>query len=634
MTQHLASASAATPIDPIQTLPQLLAWRAAQSPEREAYREFDASTQQWRSLNWAQTLAEVRDWQGALATGGIQSGQRVAILLPNGFHAMRIDQATLAQGAVPVPLHAIDNPGSIAYILSDCAASVLMLSQVGQWQQIQAAAMQAGIALDALHTVVCTEASAQELGATGATDTHPRLLTLNDWLSAGRSARQSSDVAAGATAPGPEDLATIVYTSGTTGKPKGVMLTHRNVLANVKAIYPCVTPLPDDVFLSFLPLSHTFERTTGYYLPIASGSAVVYARSVQQLAEDMKLVRPTVLISVPRIYERVHARLQEVLSKSGFKQRLFEAAQAKGWQRFRATQGLKGSTAEDEAQAAKAGWLRVLPWALLRKLVAQPLLAQFGGRIRIAVSGGAPLAQAQARCFLGLGLPLLQGYGMTETSPVVAANRPDDNDPATVGRALPGVQVRIGNNRELQVRGSSVMRGYWNRPEDTARVLDAEGWLSTGDQAEIDAQGRIRILGRIKEIIVTSTGEKVPPGDLEQAILADPLFEQVFVVGEQRPFIAAVAVVQAEEWVKLAKSLGLVPQAEQSLAAPEVLAAVLKRIERATGSFARHAVPRAITLTREPWTLENGLMTPTLKLKRNNLTARFESAIEAMYRKR
>lgn len=634
MTQHLAPTSAATPIDPIQTLPQLLTWRAAQSPEREAYREFDPRTQQWRSLNWAQTLADVQGWQGALATGGVQSGQRVAILLPNGFNAMRIDQATLAQGAVPVPLHAIDNPGSIAYILSDCAASLLMLSQVGQWQQIQAAAMQSGIALDALHTVVCTEASPQELGATVAANTRPRLLTLKDWLSAGRTTEQNGNVAADATAPGPEDLATIVYTSGTTGKPKGVMLTHRNVLANVKSIYPFVTPLPEDVFLSFLPLSHTFERTTGYYLPIAAGSAVVYARSVQQLAEDMKLVRPTVLISVPRIYERVHTRLQEVLSKSGFKQRLFEAAQAKGWQRFRATQGLNGSTAEDEAQTAKAGWLRALPWALLRKLVAQPLLAQFGGRIRIAVSGGAPLAQAQARCFLGLGLPLLQGYGMTETSPVVAANRPGDNDPATVGRALPGVQVRIGDNRELLVRGPSVMRGYWNRPEDTARVLDAEGWLSTGDQAEINAQGRIRILGRLKEIIVTSTGEKVPPGDLEQAILADPLFEQVFVVGEQRPFIAAVAVVQAEEWAKLAKELGLAPQAEQSLAAPEVLAAVLKRIERATGSFAHYAVPRAVTLTREPWTIENGLMTPTLKLKRNNLMARFESAIEVMYRKR
>jgi long-chain acyl-CoA synthetase len=630
MTQYLAPAAAATPIDQIQTLPELLAWRAAQSPDNEAYREFDAGTQQWRSLNWGQTLAEVQKWQSALAASGVQSGQRVAILLANSFHAMRIDQATLAQGAVPVPLHAIDNPGSIAYILSDCSASLLILGQYAQWQQIQAAAAQAGIGLDALRTVVFTDPAARGLDTgTTAQQALPRLLTLNDWLSAGNQA-----AAPAATPPGPDDLATIVYTSGTTGKPKGVMLTHRNVLANVKAIYPCVTPLLDDIFLSFLPLSHTFERTTGYYLPIMAGSAVVYARSVQQLAEDMKLIRPTVLISVPRIYERVHARVHEMLSKSSVKLRLFEAAQAKGWQRFRAAHGLKGRSPEDEAQAAKAGWARFLPWALLRRLVAQPLLTQFGGRIRIAVSGGAPLGQAQARCFLGLGLPLIQGYGMTETSPVVAANRPGDNNPTTVGRPLPGVEVRIAESRELQVRGPSVMRGYWNRPEDTARILDAEGWLSTGDQAEIDAQGRIRILGRIKEIIVTSTGEKVPPGDLEQAILADPLFEQVFVVGEQRPFISAVAVVQADEWARLAKDLGLDPEAESSLTQNPAMSAVLRRIERATASFARYAVPRAVTLTREPWTIENGLMTPTLKLKRNNLMARFESAIEAMYRKR
>ncbi|MFO6421666.1 AMP-dependent synthetase/ligase [Hylemonella sp. W303a] len=638
MTQLLDVASAATPIDSIQTLPELLAWRATQSPEREAYREFDANTQQWRSLNWAQTVKQVRAWQGALAASGVKSGQRVAILLANGFHAMRIDQATLAQGAVPVPLHAIDNPGSIAYILSDCEASLLMLSHAAQWEQIQAAAVQTGIALTSLRTVVFSEASTQELDTLAATaakhSAPPRLMTLRDWLITDTKDANHETAALGNPSPGAEDLAAIVYTSGTTGKPKGVMLTHRNVLANVKALYPFVTPLPDDVFLSFLPLSHTFERTTGYYLPIASGSAVVYARSVQQLAEDMKLVRPTVLISVPRIYERVHARLQEVLSKSAFKQRLFEAAQAKGWQRFRARHDLKVSAEEDAVHAAKAGWLRLLPWALLRKLVAQPLMAQFGGRIRIAVSGGAPLAQTQARCFLGLGLPLLQGYGMTETSPVVAANRPDDNDPATVGRALPGVQVRIAANRELQVRGASVMRGYWNRPEDTARVLDAEGWLSTGDQAEIDARGRIRILGRIKEIIVTSTGEKVPPGDLEQAILAAPLFEQVFVVGEQRPFIAAVAVVQADEWTKLANKLGVDPKDDNNLAHPEAIAMALKQMERVTGSFARYAVPRAVTLTREPWNIENGLMTPTLKLKRNNLMVRFESAIEAMYRKR
>lgn len=607
-----------TDFDSVQTLPELLAWRATRSPQGEAYRAYEAGSGQWRSLRWGDVQAQVGQWQRALASSGVGSGARVAILLPNGLQAMSIDQATLAQGAVPVPLHAIDNPGSIAYILSDCEASLLLVSQAEQWDKIRAV----GTPLPALRTVVVAGAARGELSEE--TDAQGvRLIGLSDWLGTAR-----TDVALAAP-PDPEDLAAIVYTSGTTGKPKGVMLTHRNVVANVKAVLARIQPLESDVFLSFLPLSHTFERTAGYYLPMAAGSCVAYARSVPQLGEDLRTVRPTVLISVPRIYERVHVRLLETLAATPWKLRLLEAAQATGWRRFRAAQGLSAPAADE---GAAGGFWRLLPWPLLQALVARPLLAQFGGRVRVAVSGGAPLSPAIARCFLGLGLPLLQGYGMTETSPVLAVNLLDDNDPATVGRALPGVEARIASNRELQVRAPSVMKGYWKREEDTARILDAQGWLATGDQAEI-VDGRIRILGRIKEIIVTSTGEKVPPGDLELAITADPLFEQAFVVGEQRPFIACVAVLQREEWQRLATELGVDAQSEASLADARVLKAALARIELATSSFARYAVPRALCLTLAPWTIENGFMTPTLKLKRNNLMAHFAPTIEALYQK-
>jgi long-chain acyl-CoA synthetase len=606
-----------TDIDSVQTLPELLAWRAARSPLGEAYREYEAGSRQWRSLCWRDVQTLVGQWRAALASSGVGSGARVAILLPNGLQAMSVDQAVLAQGAVPVPLHAIDNPGSIAYILSDCEASLLLVSQAEQWHKIRAV----GTPLPALHTVVVAGATRGELPGTPDAG-GVRLIGLSDWLGAAQAD------AAPAQPPGPEDLAAIVYTSGTTGKPKGVMLTHRNVISNVQAVLARIQPLESDVFLSFLPLSHTFERTAGYYLPIAAGSCVAYARSVAQLGEDLQTVRPTVLISVPRIYERVHAKLIETLAVTPWKLKLLEAAQATGWRRFRAAQGLNAPAADEDA----ASLWRFLPWPLLRALVARPLLARFGGRVRVAVSGGAPLSPAIARCFLGLGLPLLQGYGMTETSPVLAVNLLDDNDPATVGRALPGVETRIGENRELQVRAPSVMKGYWKRADDTARILDAQGWLATGDQAEI-VDGRIRILGRIKEIIVTSTGEKVPPGDLELAIMADPLFEQAFVVGEQRPFIACVAVLQREEWQRLAGELGVDAQDEASLADARVLKAALARIEQATASFARYAVPRAVCLTLTPWTIENGFMTPTLKLKRNNLMAHFSAAIEALYQK-
>jgi long-chain acyl-CoA synthetase len=450
----------------------------------------------------------------------------------------------------------------------------------------------------------------------------PPVLPLSQWLSPPAGAAVAST-----SAPAPpteDDLAALVYTSGTTGKPKGVMLTHANVVANVNAVLERVAPLASDVFLSFLPLSHTFERTGGYYLPIAAGACVAYARSVALLAEDLKTVRPTILISVPRIYERVHGKLQEMLAASRPKSRLFEWAEAVGWRRFFRQQSLP---------LQGGGWrvLDDLAWRLLEPLVARPLLAQFGGQLRVAVSGGAPLSQPIARCFLGLGLPILQGYGMTETSPVVAVNAPDDNDPATVGRPLDGVQVRIGENLELQVRGPSVMRGYWKREEDSARAF-IEGWLRTGDQAAIVA-GRIRILGRLKEIIVTSTGEKIAPADLELAITADALFEQAYVFGDNRPFIACIVVLNRTEWARLAESLHLDASLPASLDDGAARAAALARIRSLTHSFPYYAQPRAVCLTLEPWTPENTLMTPTLKIKRNNLGARFAAQIVALYQR-
>ncbi len=444
----LQSPMTSTPIDPtdiasVQTLPQLLAYRAARTPDAEAYRAFDAPTQTWISLTWAQTAQRVALWTQALTAMPLPAAARVAILLPNGPDAMCADQSTLATGCVPVPLHAIDNPGSIAFILADCDASVLFVSQAEQWKCIR----DVGTPFPALRAVVVTDEAATFTPAP-AWDGGPAIGSLAQWLAGAAHAGDAPPPKP----PGAQDLAAIVYTSGTTGKPKGVMLTHHNVVSDVKAVLQCIAPTVDDVFLSFLPLSHTFERTGGYYLPIAAGSCVAYARSVALLADDLKIVRPTVLVSVPRIYERVHAKLLEKLAPSPWKMQLYEAAQSKGWARFCSVQGLPAPAAAD---AKAAGWMAALPWSLLQALIAKPLLAQFGGRVRVAVSGGAALSPTIAKCFLGLGLPLVQGYGMTETAPVVSVNLLNDNDPACVGKALPGVEVRIGDNHELQVRGPS-----------------------------------------------------------------------------------------------------------------------------------------------------------------------------------
>ena len=594
----------------ISTLGQLFSHRVQASPNAEAYRQFESGANRWVSYNWRQVGDRVAHWARALGAMQFEHGARVAVLLPNSVDAVSIDQACLARGLVPVPMHSIDTPGSIGYILNDCQASMLMLSTREQWAPIATAAEQ----YPHLKLVVTIEDGPDEAGAVPVT-------SLKSWL-----AQHDGGETLALAPTQAEDLSAIVYTSGTTGKPKGVMLTHHNVVANIKAVLARVETRQDDVFLSFLPLSHTFERTIGYYLPVAGGSCVVYARSPALIAEDLKTARPTVLVSVPRIYERFYAKLQEKLGQAGgFKQSLFKLAQQVGWRRFCRRNGLP-----DGAQGSAA--IDGLLWLVLEPLVAKNILDLFGGRLRAAVSGGAALSQAVGQCFLGLGLPLLQGYGMTETAPVVAANALDDNWPATVGRALDGVEVRIGENSELQVKAPSVMKGYWGRPEDTRAVTTADGWLRTGDQAVIE-DGRIRISGRLKEIMVTSTGEKIPPADLELAIMADPAFEQAMVVGENRPFVSAFVVLSRDAWRDLASGLKLDAADLSNLQTPAVREALLARIKQASKAFPYYAVPRAVWATLEPWTIENGLITPTLKLKRNALHARLESEIEAVYRR-
>jgi long-chain acyl-CoA synthetase len=595
----------------VRTLPELLSWRVARTPEAEAYRVHDAARSAWQGVCWREFGERVARFAAALQRMRLEPGARVAILLPNGLDAVGLDQAVLRAGCVPVPLYVIDNPGNAAYILADSQAALLVADTRAQWDGIVAT----GAVPATLRQVVIREDfGPAEQGS------RPEIVTLASWLA---DAVPSPVPGAGAREVSEEDLAAIVYTSGTTGKPKGVMLTHRNVLANIKALMQHLEARADDVYLSFLPLSHTFERTCGYYLPIACGASVAFARSVQLLAEDMVAVRPTILVSVPRIYERVHAKVHEKLEASPAKLRLFQWAQAVGWRRFCRAQKLAvpagGSALED-----------ALAWPLLERLVARPLLERFGGRVRVAVSGGAALSHPIGRAFLGLGLPVVQGYGMTESAPVIAANTPEDNDPDTVGRPLPGVEVRIGDNQELLVRGPNVMRGYWQREEDSAKAL-AGGWLHTGDQAGIDANGRVHILGRVKEIIVTSTGEKIAPADLEMAIVADPLFEQAYCFGESRPFIACIAVLGREPWQRLAAGLGLDPERAESLRAPTALAAALERIRELTREFPAYAQPKVVGLTLEAWTVEGGLITPTLKLKRASLVRRYADDMERLY---
>jgi long-chain acyl-CoA synthetase len=417
----------------------------------------------------------------------------------------------------------------------------------------------------------------------------------------------------------PDELATIVYTSGTTGRPKGVMLSHRNILLNAESALDIVQMLPDDLLISFLPLSHTFERTVGYYIPMMVGCSIAYARSIPELAEDLQTVRPSLMISVPRIYERVYNKIQAGLAeKSPLATRLFDLAVETGWRRFLQRQG-------------RGSWHPTfLLWPLLDKLVAGKIMAKLGGNMHLAASGGAPLPTPIAKVFIGLGLNLIQGYGLTETSPILTANPEDDNDPGSVGVPLRGVELRIGENDELLARGPNIMLGYWNNPEATAAVIDADGWFHTGDKARIE-NNHVYITGRLKEIIVLANGEKVPPADMEMAIALDPLFEQVMVIGDNRPFLTAVIVLNPEQWTSYAHDIGLDPREPGSLQDTGLHQALSEKLAGYLREFPGYAQIRAITCTLEPWTIDNGLITPTLKLKRNRIMEHFAADIDRMY---
>jgi long-chain acyl-CoA synthetase len=534
------------------------------TPERILYRQFVEGG--WRDVSAREIAAYAARWQAFLRAEGLAQGDRVALCLKNGIHWVAADQGALGLGLVVVPLYVDDNPENVTWCLENSGARLLVVESDHM--------------ADALSKVSAAL---------------PRILSLATDPGSGRDGvetvlpRQAPEFEGAPLEDGA--LATICYTSGTAGRPKGVMLTHGNILANVAACERLQLARSDDVFLSLLPLSHMFERTGGYYLPLSIGAKVAYARSISQLAEDLASERPTLMFAVPRVFEKFAARINEALAKSPAKKRLFELVVAAG----------------GRAERREAGLADRIVLALLRKRVAAPVLARMGGRMRFAVLGGAPLDPAIAWLFLGLGLPVLQGYGMTEASPVISVNRLEGNVPESVGMPLDNVEVRIAADGELLARGPSVMKGYWNNPEASAKALDREGWLHTGDLAEI-VDGRIYIRGRLKDVLVLSNGEKLPPQDVELAILGDATFEQAILIGEGRPFLTLVAVTQETDEKRL-----------------------IQRANDRLKAFPGYIRVRRVVATREPWTVENGLVTPTLKVKRERVQKKFSAEIEHAY---
>ena len=589
------------PLSQTPNLGALFRERVRHNPDKIAYTEFDQASETWNGWSWRQTADQVARWQAAMLRDGLQPGERVAIMLRNCRAWVLFDQAAQGLGLVTVPIYTNDRAENIGYILQDSGARMLLIENQQQWQDLRAIEDQLAGMLRVL-----------TLERIEITSLQTRVTSVEEWLQGVEGELQTRNVDSHA-------MATIVYTSGTTGRPKGVMLSHHNILYNVQAAFKVIEIFPDDEFLSFLPLSHAFERTCGYYLPMAAGSAVSYARSIPQLAEDLVQIRPTVLISVPRIFERVYAKIQAKLEQDqAIARKLFRLAVAVGWRTF-------------EHQQGRAGWSpSLLLWPLLEKLVAGKVQAKLGGRLRVAVSGGAPLSAEVAKLFVGLGVPVVQGYGLTEISPIVTGNSLENNIPDSIGMALPGVEVRIGEADELLTRSPSVMLGYWNNPEATGNTIDADGWLHTGDRARKQGDHYF-ITGRLKEIIVLANGEKVPPADMEMAIALDGLFEQVMVIGEGKPFLTALVVLNPERYQTLAEELGLDPLLPASLQDPRLQQALVERIGQQLHSFPGYAQLYRVAVLNEPWTVENSLLTPTLKLRRSRIVDRYGERVAELY---
>jgi long-chain acyl-CoA synthetase len=574
------------PVEVDDSIPACFAKRVAATPGAVAYRDYDAMSSVWKDFTWrsvAEVAAQVR---AALAREGVAPGERVAIMSRNCREWICFDQGALGSGLVVVPIFADDRPDNAAYILNDSEVRVLLVEGGEQVARIE----QIADRIPGVKRIVCLKPPP------AAKD--PRVVSWADWLGKLNDAPPVIRTEGGA-------LATIVYTSGTTGKPKGVMLSHQNMLQNAAAGLKVYEIYTDDVFLSFLPLSHMLERTVGYYLTMLSGSTVAFARSIAQLGEDFKSVRPTIIVSVPRIFEKLHAQVHSGLaSVPPMKRRLFEFTHHVGWDLFEWRQG-------------RGPWRpSFLAWPLLETLVVKKVLERLGGRLRLCISGGAALNPQIAHTFIGLGLPICQGYGLTEASPIVSVNLLERNDPASIGMALPGIETKFGERDALLVRGPSVMLGYWKNPEATAKVLSPDGWLDTGDQAAI-RNGFLYITGRLKDIIVLGNGEKVPPVDMELAIQLDPLFEQALVVGEGKPFLGALVVLNAAESARAGKL------DDKAIAA---------RVSAQLKDFPGYAQIRRVAIVEEPWTVDNGMLTPTLKFKRAQILERLKDRVDEIYK--
>jgi long-chain acyl-CoA synthetase len=580
--------------------------RAHSKPDTLNYKRDGA----WHSISANEMLERARSIALGLYSLGVRPGDRIALVSESRAEWVLTDQGCIFAGAVTVPVYPTLTPPQVKYILNDCGARVLVVSTRAKVEEIETVVRECA----AMEKVILFEPD----GYAG-----EDVLSLAELENLGRAlGKEQPELGAElARAARPEDLATIIYTSGTTGEPKGVMLTHANMVSNLIDSSDHLEFDEKDSALSVLPLSHIFERQA-MNMYLHHGMSVYFGESLEKIGENLREVHPTVFVGVPRIYEKILAKVQE-------------RAAARG--------RLNGAVCNWAIEIGKQ-WTqlasrrqRIPLWLALRhKLADLPVYARWrqamGGRIRIFVSGGAALSNDVGLAFGGAGLPIVQGYGLTETSPVITAGRLEDNRIGTAGKPIRNVEVRIAADGEIETRGPHVMRGYWNKPEATRAVFTDDGWFKTGDIGKLDADGYLTITDRKKELLKTSGGKYIAPQPIEQLIKSSRFVSQVVVIGDNRRFAAALIVPDWDQLEAYAKMKALkLGSREEFCRHPRIVDLFERQIAARTENLAQFEKIKRIALLTQEMTVEGGELTPTLKVKRRVVDEKYRDVIDGIY---